>query len=118
MPHYWFRVPLSGTADHLKRAKQTGGAPKVKQELKKDARDTKGKALPDALLRPGPRVRLRRRSSSPRTGMTAADCNWFHEPVGHRRAAAARAERLDADETVLEPGERLDPGPRHQRLAG
>ena len=79
MPHYWFRVPLSGTADHLKRAKQTGGAPKVKHELKKDARDRgKCRSTERASLQ-----RTCRRScdvdvcSADR--MSAAECNWFHE---------------------------------------
>lgn len=100
MPHYWFRVPLSGTADHLKRAKQTGGAPKVKQELRKDASD-KGKSVPQALFAPGLEfVDVDVFSVQP---MSEADSNWFHErwETGEK---GCPEERHDADETVLEPG--------------
>ena len=100
MPHYWFRVPLSGTADHLKRAKQTGGAPKVKHELKKDARD-RGKEVPNALFAAGLEFVDVDVFSVDR--MSAADCNWFHERWETGESGCPE-ETLDADETVLEPG--------------
>ena len=100
MPHYWFRVPLDGTADHLKRAKQTGGAPKVRHELKMDAHG-RGKEIPNALFAAGLEFVDVDVFSAER--MSAADCNWFHERWETGESGCPE-ETLDADETVLEPG--------------
>jgi hypothetical protein len=108
MPHYWFRVPLSGTADHLKRAKQTGGAPKVKQELKKDAR-TKGKSLKDAFFAPDMSACDAIVESD--DDLTPEECSWFQERWDTGEQGCPEP-RLEADETVLEPesGWIRDPG--------
>ena len=108
MPHYWFRVPLDGTADHLKRAKAQGGAPAVNRELRKDAR-TRNKSLAGSLFAPGlASVDADVYSDEP---MTAEDCKWFHErwETGDDDCPEPR---LAADETVLEPdsGWIRDPG--------
>ena len=108
MPHYWFTIPLGGTAEHLKRAKHEGGAPKVKQVLRIDARE-KGKSVPHALFAPGlASVDADVYSEEP---MSEEDCNWFHArwETGGRGCPEPR---LEADETVLEPdsGWIRDPG--------
>lgn len=100
MPHYWFKIPLDGTADHLKRAKAQGGGPKVTQELRKDAR-TRNKSLEAALYAPGlTSVDADVYSDEP---MSEEDCNWFHERW-ETGAKGCPEPRLAADETVLEPG--------------
>lgn len=99
MPHYWFKIPLGGTADHLKRAKAQGGGPGVKRELRKDAR-SRSKSLEDALFAPGlTSVDADVYSEEP---MSEEDSNWFHErwETGEQGCPEPR---LAADETVLEP---------------
>lgn len=100
MPHYWFKVPLSGTADHLKQAKQDGGGPKVKQELRKDARD-RGKSLYDALFAPD--MSYCDAIVWSETDMDEDECDSFNDrwDTGTR---GCPEKRLTADETVFEPG--------------
>ena len=108
MPHYWFKVPLSGTADHLKRAKDAGGAPKVKQELKKDARD-RGKSLEKALFAPDMSYCDALVWSD--DYMTETECGSFND-VWDTGVTGCPEPLLSASETVLEPnsGWIRDPG--------
>jgi hypothetical protein len=98
MPHYWFKIPLGGTAPHLKKAKEDGGGPGVLHELRKDAR-RRNKSIGKAHFAPD--VTSCDASVFSEEEMSEEDCNWFHErweTGGHGRPER----RLEADETVLE----------------
>jgi hypothetical protein len=99
MPHYWFRVPLSGTADHLKQAKQTGGAPKVKHELKKDARDRR-KSLAEALFAPD--MSFCKALVWSEEDMTPDECESFHKRWDTGEQGCPE-KMVSADESVFEP---------------
>jgi hypothetical protein len=108
MPHYWFKIPLDGTAPHLKQAKAQGGGPGVKRELRKDAQ-SRNKSLADALFAPG--LSSVDAAVYSEDELSEEECNWFHErwDTGERGCPEPR---FAADETVLEPdsGWIRDPG--------
>jgi hypothetical protein len=99
VPHYWFRIPLTPTAPHLKEAKQRGGAPEIKKEIRKDAHSRR-KSLKsvgfesnleycDAIIE----------SDEP---MSNEDCEWFRQrwDITNPDHAPCRP-MLSADESVL-----------------
>lgn len=108
VPHYWFRIPLDGTAKHLKEAKEAGGAPGVLRELRKDAHK-RNKSISKAHFAPG--VTSCDASVYSAGAMSPEDCEWFHETwdTGEHGCPPAM---LEADETVLEDdsGWIRDPG--------
>lgn len=97
MPHYWFRVPLSGTAPHLKEAKERGGAPAVKKEIKKDAA-SRGK---EAQVTFAPDLSYCRVSVFSADPMSQADIDWFKDRWDVQ-SDGDEDTTLSADETVLE----------------
>ncbi len=100
VPHYWFKVPLSNTAPHLKDAKERGGAPEVKKELRKDAH-SKRKSLRHASFTPGLSECLAEVESP--EPMTDEECDWFNErwDTGMKGCPVPQ---YDADETIEESG--------------
>lgn len=101
MPHYWFRIPLSSTADHLKRAKERGGAPAVKRAIDADAIG-KGKAAKKVLF--DPRMNWCYALLYSRDPLTPDECNELKELWDIDRASPCSM-LLEADETVLEEAE-------------
>lgn len=97
MPHYWFRVPLSGTAPHLKEAKQRGGAPAVKREIKKDAA-MRGKEADVTFAADLSECRVNVFSAEP---MSQEDIDWFRDRWDVRDEDPVDS-TLSADESVLE----------------
>ena len=100
VPHYWFRVPLSGTAPHLKEAKRRGGAPAVKQEMKKDAAK-RGKEV-EVTFAPDLSYCLAAVFSA--VPMTQEDIAWFKQrwDVQGDDDGGGEETTLSADESVLE----------------
>jgi hypothetical protein len=96
VPHYWFKVPLSNTAPHLRDAKRRGGAPEVTKELRKDAHK-KHKSIPHVHYA-GDLSECSADVYSP-DPMTDAECDWFNETweTGERGCPEPQ---YDTDETV------------------
>ncbi len=76
VPHYWFRIPLEGTADHLKKAKAEGGKDAVKREIGKDAQ-MKRKTLENTEFANDESYCDAEIDS--RAPLTREECDWFRE---------------------------------------
>jgi hypothetical protein len=100
MPHYWFPIPLD-TAPHLKKAKQEGGAPRVKWALQNDAAK-RGKAVRDVSFAADMNSCKAELISAP-DPLTPEECADFIKLWDCPRDTRCEP-RLDADETVLEEG--------------
>ena len=74
MPHYWFRIPLDGTADHLKKAKADGGKDDVVRKIAEDAQ-SKDKTL-KATEFAGDESFCDAKIHSP-DELTSEECGWF-----------------------------------------
>jgi len=77
VPHYWFRIPLSSTAPHLKAAKEKHGANGVQRELEKDVAEKQKSLSKPAVFDPDMNA-CEAWVFSVRP-MTREECQWFRD---------------------------------------
>ena len=99
MPHYWFRIPLTPTAPHLKEAKQRGGAPDVTKEVRKDAHSRR-KSLKDIVFESN--LEFCDAIIYSEEPMSNEDCEWFRQHWDIKNPEHAPCTPLlSVDESVL-----------------